>query len=759
MSIPRSVTKLVPAFKRRGDHSGIAGAGGRDLFLTQRGGTTALADWSSTSEELRRMQVSYAASFAVHMMSSMSLAGLDRSYGTLSEETDRVLRASEHEPESPNIVIDFALLHKIREADTSTLQLETDSPSQRLAAVGAAVLQTNSDVLRSFLASKKHAPTSAFEAVLGVTDPDERLRRIGTRIGDADRIVTASLQTYLALTLCDPYAYGMSSARAVHAFLASMLVRARLRNDGEVDESEWPLTELDRQIMLAPEIANIADDESGDPATLHAARAAIHRMPAFQGFMRCTLQHRAGAAHKTNPNFHAMYTILKATYIVHFAASWMQGVLMEQLERESTETEQEVAPSAPVLMLAPDSARVLEGRVEELRRAVATTLDTESAKANAYRTIVRCAHIVRRESERGVIDGRYSFSNMLAPVPKPAEHDKNVRDSHKSLYPQYQVNKAIEANASWWLVRNNAPVAWQYRDSLALPNAPQRHNTETMSMKLALDVTDGVSGDEIVQLAEAVRFYAQALLLEHRAIASGKDAQQMDDDDHCGPGGCVRYRMYKLRAPLLMLSRTYALLHRLYVSTGPMAAPKVPVIVTMIREAGWGSKDAVSNMRYTEAFAKQFSAFTLAMAHGTLYCHDSAADAGRTSNFGTYLQQLRDSNLTLMAMVQRRVLDTTPDCHPFRHGAATQLTLPVAVVAELLPSDRILPLDWTTAGILKAGGSEDASLRALLGDETFTKLRQEDSATIGLIQTIARGSGMDKMRAAMQAVAFSNLRG
>ena len=189
------------------------------------------ADWSSTDSELRQMQVQYAAWFAVHMMSSMSLAGLDRTYGTIGEEVDRILRASEESPPSTNIVIDFALMRKIREASTSALQLEVDSAAPRISTICPEVLGATTEVLRAFLTSKKVPATPAFEVVLGVTDPDDRLRALGRRIGESDRIVTASLATYLALTLCDPYAYGVSGTRAVFTFVAFLILRCRLRKD------------------------------------------------------------------------------------------------------------------------------------------------------------------------------------------------------------------------------------------------------------------------------------------------------------------------------------------------------------------------------------------------------------------------------------------------------------------------------------------------------------------------------------------------
>ena len=141
----------------------------------------------------------------------------------------------------------------------------------------------------------------------------------------------------------------------------------------------------------------------------------------------------------------------------------------------------------------------------------------------------------------------------------------------------------------------------------------------------------------------------------------------------------------------------------------------------------------------------------------------SSTDATRGLQFGTALQKLRDANLTLMAMLQRRVLDTTTACHPFRHGALTQLTLPAAAVARMLPSDRVLPLDWATAQKLHL--DRDSTLRALIGGSTFARLREEDTATLGLLRLLAKdqedptgeGTAAARLRH-MKALAFSGKR-
>ena len=218
--------------------------------------------------------------------------------------------------------------------------------------------------------------------------------------------------------------------------------------------------------------------------------------------------------------------------------------------------------------------------------------------------------------------------------------------------------------------------------------------------------------------------------------------------------------MYKLATPLMILGRTYAFLHKLFAATGTGAPKKIPVIVTMIREAGWATADKVTNMRYTTGFAKQFEAFTMAMGYGLLYCHESSADSTRGLQFGMQMQKLRDANLTLMAMLQRRVLDTTTECHPFRHGALTQLTLPASVVARMLPSDRVLPLDWSTTHKLHL--DRDSTLRALIGNATFTRLREEDTATLGLLRLLGKQqeepTGVAARLAHMKALAFSGRR-
>jgi hypothetical protein len=740
------IAGMLPALKRSSDQSGRnAGAtGGRDLFVTQRGGTGALADWTGSSEQLRRMQVEHTAWFAVHVMSSMGLAGLDRRYGTISEEVDRILRASEDAPPSPNIVIDFALMRKIREASTSALQLEVDSASPRVAAIGREVLGATTEVLRSFLTSKKLPATPAFEVVLGVTDPDDKLRALGRRMGETDRIVTASLATYLALTLCDPYAYGISPTRTVHAFLASTIRRARMRSDGTADESEWGLTDLDHQIMLAPEILSAGDDDA-DSTTLQAALEAVKRMPALRSLMQCAQQHRATDAHRTNPDFHGMYTILKATYIVNVAVTWLQKVLMAQLELEETAVREEPAARAPVhVMLTPDARHVLAHQIHELAQIQRRHLDDGRRDlANAYVAAASCADEIRRLSRTAVLStGTLAFEAVLVP--------------HATRYAETAIDATID-DAQQLVAAAGGPIVLHYPATLALPGERIQRGTPVVGPRLAAEVAAGTDEAQIGVLVKRLRQYAQ-MLLTLGDVAEQGAAQPPATE--CG-AGCTEQRMYKLATPLLILGRTYAFLHKLYAATGSGAPEKVPVIVTMIRKAGWATTDKVTNTRYTTSFAKQFAAFTMAMGHGLLYCHESSADSTRGLQFGMAMQKLRDANLTLMAMLHRRVLDTTPACHPFRHGEMTQLTLPAAAVARMLPSDRVLPLDWDTARKLHL--DRDGTLRALLGNATFTRLREEDAATLGLLRLLTKqqevpAGGGDPRIAHMKALAFSGRR-
>ena len=748
--IANRVAGMMPALKRSSDLRGrnVSRSGGRDLFVTQRGGTGALADWTGSSEQLRRVQVEHTAWFAVHVMSAMGLAGLDRSYGTISEEVDRILRASEDSPPSPNIVIDFALMRKIREASTSALQLEVDSASPRVAAVGLEVLGATTEVLGSFLTSKKLPATPAFEVILGVTDPDDMLRALGKRIGETDRIVTASLATYLALTLCDPYASGMSATRSVHSFLASTIQRAKLRSEGRTDESDWELSDVDQQIMLAPEILSAGDDDV-DTTTLGAALNAIRAMPAFATYMACAKKHRATHAHRTNPDFHGMYTILKATYIVNVAVTWLQKVLMAQMELEETATHEEpTARSRPHVDLTPEVRHRLEYEIHKLGLVEKTHLaDNRRDLAGAYKAIAESADTIRELSRTTVVStGLLAFETVLVP-------SKTYASSANS-------DAAIEApNPAALLEAVAKGVRLYYPAQLTLPGEKIRANTDAVSMRVASEIASGTDEGEIRALAKRVAQYAQ-ILVKLGSVAEQAAAQPPTSE--CG-AGCTEQRMYKLATPLMILGRTYAFLHKLFAATGTGAPKKIPVIVTMIRKAGWATADKVTNMRYTTGFAKQFQAFTMAMGQGLLYCHETTADSTRGLQFGMEMQKLRDANLTLMAMLQRRVLDTTTECHPFRHGALTQLTLPASVVARMLPSDRVLPLDWATTHKLHL--DRDSTLRALIGNATFTRLREEDTATLGLLRLLGKQqeeptglTGPAARLAHMKALAFSGRR-
>ena len=744
---------MLPALKRSSDLTGrdpTGRSGGRDFFVTQRGGTGALADWTGSSEQLRRIQVDHTAWFAVHVMSAMGLAGLDRSYGTISEEVDRILRASEDSPPSPNIVIDFALMRKIREASTSALQLEVDSASPRVAAVGLEVLGATTEVLRSFLTSKKFPATPAFEVILGVTDPDDMLRALGKRIGETDRIVTASLATYLALTLCDPYAYGMSATRSVHSFLASTIQRAKLRSEGKTDESEWELSDVDNQIMLAPEIMSAGDDDV-DPTTLGAALNAIQVMPAFKTYMACVKRHRATHAHRTNPDFHGMYTILKATYVVNVAVTWMQKVLMAQMElEEAAVQEEQTARAKPHVTLTPEARHRLEYEIHKLGQIEQTHFaDNRRDLAGAYRAIARSADTIRSLSLTTVVSTHLlAFSTTLVPSRTFAASANNSNDA------------AIEAQSPTALLAAVAGgIKLYYPAALALPGENIRSDTEPVGPRLASEIASGSSETEMRVLVKRLTQYAQILV---KLSGVAEEAAAQPPTSECG-AGCTEQRMYKLATPLMILGRTYAFLHKLFAATGTGAPKKIPVIVTMIREAGWAKADKVTNMRYTTGFAKQFEAFTMAMGYGLLYCHESSADSTRGLQFGMQMQKLRDANLTLMAMLQRRVLDTTTECHPFRHGALTQLTLPASAVARMLPSDRVLPLDWSTTHKLHL--DRDSTLRALIGNATFTRLREEDTATLGLLRLLGRQqeeptgmTGAAARVAHMKALAFSGRR-
>jgi hypothetical protein len=539
-----------------------------------------------------------------------------------------------------------------------------------------------------------------------------------------------------------------------------------------VDESEWPLTELDHQIMLAPEITNVGDEDF-DESTMKSALAAIQRMHAFKAYMKCAMRHRATAAHRTNPKFHAMYTILKATYIVHVSVSWLQRVLMAQMALEETQEAPGAERAKPHAFLTTEATHELEHQLHELgtiraklksggsRRPLST-----ADKAGAYIALVRCASAIRTQSRTVVLSDGASFDVVVQakakPQPSVYSPDAIARayNEYNEVTPQSSDEdkaKALGGVIFYAEAVASSKVAMQYAATLQLPGERIRQNSGSVSMQHATEVVEDSSDAqaELAELAEVLEAYVRLLFVLSYA---GEQTETRDGKPCPAEGGCAEQRMYQLASPLHILSRTYAFLHRLFAATGAHATAKVPEIVTMIREAGWGGKDRVSNMRYTESFAKQFDAFTMTMGHGILYCHNTMADSTRGLLFGTAMQKLRDSNLTLMAMVQRRVLETTPDCHPFRHGNLTQLTLQASVVAQMLPSDRILPLDWTTAQKLKM--DHDAALRALMGSSTFTRLQEEDAATVGLLKMLTASTApqFSKVLTHMKSLSFSGRR-
>jgi hypothetical protein len=98
------------------------------------------------------------------------------------------------------------------------------------------------------------------------------------------------------------------------------------------------------------------------------------------------------------------------------------------------------------------------------------------------------------------------------------------------------------------------------------------------------------------------------------------------------------------------------------------------------------------------------------------------------------LRKLYFANLALMSVTQQKLLKTVPSCHPFHSGTKTQLTLPTAVAVKMIPTEFVLPPNYSVAS---------------LNDRTY---HNEDSeaarkAAIGNARVLAGRKGAGELRA------------
>ena len=160
-----------------------------------------------------------------------------------------------------------------------------------------------------------------------------------------------------------------------------------------------------------------------------------------------------------------------------------------------------------------------------------------------------------------------------------------------------------------------------------------------------------------------------------------------------------RDRFFRLRPLVLFLSRLYAFFYHAYTSL-VQPEKKQPVIVTMLVGAGW--KRSAQRENEAERLQKMFSSFTRVMSNMLMFCHHVKGDLYRGPILMKQLRKLYFSNLALMAVTQQKLLHSVPSCHPFYRGAETQLTLPTAVAVRMIPTDSVMPPNYSIADVASA---------------------------------------------------------
>jgi hypothetical protein len=720
-------------------------AGDTASVLVNKGGKKGLLQYAQTPAEYRALHTDSVQSFASYIMTSMHLAGLDRRYGSLPSELSKLQRALD--PDSPNSILDYSIMRRMEDTDMSLLQLELDSAA-RPAVLAAEVARVSEAVAMSFLMGKEHVGGGGFEYLAGTTEPSEMLQKL---VGRARRLVTPSLHAYLTLTLFDPYAYGVSSPRAIMTFIASVLIRQSLRAQHlGADEAEWPLTTLDEDLMQRDQIAAAATEGERvlSDEEVKALRQQVEQMPAFRSFAKCMRSHSASTAHETNPAFHALYTVLKATYLMHFAATWLSARITEQLSHEGLSPWIPANPAANKYFLSKTDQSVLQSTEMELRglcerygMAAAKSEDLQiGLAADVLIYVLRASEIITNieaSARTGQSDAFRPAKLFAGDAPLP--------------------NAAAAAAALAAVADNGASTLLQIEAALQAHGGSIRHTSiplmsEDDLTERSITRADAVvaiedneyTRDHIVYAARALQLYARYLLTAH-------ESGQLNPAAHQAQLKAAYFarpevlRLYRLRPALLFVGRLHSFLRRFYSGTGDTKA--VPTIVTMLRQSGWSGSGGTKRTPQ-RTLDRAFESLTLVMSNALVYSHTGMSDAARGVRLVHHLGKLLNRNLQLMSLLQQHALGKVPQCHAFIHASKTQFTLPAAVAASLIPTTDVAPLDWSVGDLLyrqhdPATAAYDPAnvrglLRAVLGDRAFQRIENEQLPSIRLVESIAR---------------------
>lgn len=677
--------------------------------------------------------------FAAYMICSMYLAGMDRAYGGVHTEVARLMTATQES--SRNTVIDFSLIKNMLGTPISSIaSFEMGRPDHgvnelELASELAYVLDAG---FAKFLFGKdrKRAAAAAaafgeepFEVRVGATDPNESAHEFA---GKARATKTPSVHTYLALTLLDPYAYGISEKRAVLTFLVSVMQRAILRNTKpDAFEDRSAKDEIDAEIDSSLVLSSLSQSSlvDGDAEDASIIRAEIQKLPTFKKFVRCMREHSADAAHTSNPSFHALYTLLKGTYLVHFASYYL-SMAVNTVLREEMNTEPKTPRPRPdkkcvlsraVLSSIEGSARELATLVDKIGaggRAM-DRLDTQDLRRQIMKANIavcelqdRCAYT--HEGKPVTLD-RLITKGAFVTITSGTAVD--LMDADHADLARFLLGPGGNAAAAAPRTETTFPL---YTRSSQIFDRDETHG--------AHDAGDEYSDEELCEIG---KFHVAFMMFLVTRSTSDFHGDPGDEDEASPEERMRRVRFFRFRPIVLFLSRLYAFFYQSYTS---LVQPKKeqPVIVTMLVGAGW--KRSVQRENEAERMQKMFSSFTRVMSNMLLFCHHVKGDLYRGPIVMKQLRKLYFANLALMSVTQQKLLKTVPSCHPFHSGTKTQLTLPTAVAVKMIPTEFVMPPNYSVAS---------------LNDRTYTDPDKEAArkAAIGNARVLSGRKGAVELRA------------
>jgi hypothetical protein len=700
-----------------------------------------------TQAEDTEMHLASVRQFAAYIICSMYLAGLDRAYGGVHTEVSRLMTATQDS--SRNTVIDFSLVKNMLSTPISSIaSFEMGRPHQsvnelELASEISYVLDAG---LSKFLFGKdrkKRAAAAAafgeepFEVRVGATDPNESAHEFA---GKSRVTKTPSVHTYLALTLLDPYAYGISEKRAVLTFLVSVMQRAILRNTkpelfDDRDKKDEIDSEIDSSVVLSSLSASSLVE--GDAEEAAAIRAEILKLPTFKKFVRCMREHSADTAHTSNPSFHALYTLLKGTYLVHFSSYYLSmavnTILRDEMTTENkpsaTDAKRKCVLSRSVLSSIEGSARELARLADDVHNDSGTDrLDLHDLRRLISKANVALCELQDRCAYKEEVSGTMKSMTLYGLIPRRMFKEINEAANGAKDVAEALLSKSTEELAEILINgQNRAGAAPDHTTLFPL----YTRSSQIFEHDAARDIGDDVTHEDMVQVA---RFHV-ALMMYHVNRSTADFHGHNSDEDTSSPEEKMRrVRFFRLRAIVLFLTRLFAFFFRSYTH---LVQPRKeqPVIVTMLVGAGW--KRSAQRENEAARLQKMFSSFTRVMSNLLLFCHHIKGDLYRGPILMKQLRKLYFSNLALMAVAQQKLLKTVPSCHPFHSGTKTQLTLPTAIAVKMIPTEFVMPPDYTVAGS---------------GDRVYSNTEEENArkAAVGNARVLTGRKGVGELRA-MQA--------